>query len=131
MTITGDYPVVRVHVSGSDVPMGGAPAKRCRRPMKTNTFTLTAANPVQRVFPRSDTRVEGWVTGAVAASSPPIVYIAANQADANSQSGGAAQISGLDTTPFPVNTTDEVWISAPSVSLPVTVSTVAIYEEPD
>lgn len=124
-----DYEPVRVHIASSDLEPGPAPGPR-RKAFKPNTFTLTAANPVQRVWPRSENRLEGWVTSAIAASSPPVIFIASSQADANAQGGGAAQVSGLDTTPFPVNTTDELWITAAAASLPCVVSAVAIYDEP-
>jgi hypothetical protein len=120
--------VVSVHVaSAADGVMDGrAPAKRKRRKLVTNTFTLTAANPTQRVFTRSANRVEGYLTSATEAS-PPVIYMGTSQADANSQGGGAAQVSGSDTGPVPVNTTDEVWISA-ATGYPVTVGVWAIYE---
>jgi hypothetical protein len=127
--VSDDYDPVRMHLVSTDVDLGQAPGPK-RKALKTNTFTLTAANPVQRVMPRSDNRLEAWVTSAIAASSPPVIYIAASQADANALGGGAAQVSGLDTSPFPVNTTDEVWISAAAASLPCVVSVVATYDEP-
>jgi hypothetical protein len=125
-----EIPPISVHITGSDIPLAGAPRKkRCRRAFKANTFTLTAANPVQRIFPQADTRVEGWITSAIAAANPPVIYIAGSQSDAQSLGGGAAQVNGTDTAPFPVNTTDAVWASAAAASLPVTISAVAIYEE--
>jgi len=118
---------VPVHLASSDVELG-TPGPRRRRALKTNTYTLTAANQTQRVLPDADNRTEAWITSAVGAT-PPVVFIAPNQADAASQAGGAAQVSGTDTTPFPVNTTDPLWISA-ATGFPVTVSVVAIYDEP-
>ena len=252
-----ETPAVRVHVVRSDVPMGDGRPRRKRRALKTNTFTLTAANPTVRVMPQADSRVEGWITSAVTAApaelnpanpavatsfvytnntgapqqitsihaslttdatvlnrfifvqvmdtagkilwsanngtavaasstiafngyvnasqqnsasgnftfplpasgglipaggtltigagsfgaadqisgvnlilaaAAPVIFIATGQADANSQTGGAAQISGTDTTPFPVNTTAPVWVSA-AAPFPVTVSVVQVYEE--
>jgi hypothetical protein len=249
-----DYEPIRVRMVADDT--SGRTARPSRRAMTANTFTLTAANPVQRAFPRSDNRVQGWITSAaaagtqlaepaepaagasytytvtapcqllsagfqlvtsatagnrvplviitdaggntlayakqataVAASSTiliyafqgaslvssatgsatfalpqnfilqpgyqvvvtvngilagdqisqialafapqaPAVYVAGNFADAAAQGGGCAQVSGTDTMPFPVDTTGEVWISAPAASLPVTVSAVAVYQEP-
>lgn len=123
-----NYEPIRMRLVADDTSR--STAKRCRRALKANTFILTSTNPVQQVFPRSDNRVEGWITSAVGAAST-VIYIAGSQADANSQGGGSAQISGTDTMPFPVNTTDAVWISAPAAGLPVTVSSVAIYEDPD
>lgn len=117
---------VHVHVANLHEIAHPAP-RRKRRALKTNTFTLTSGNPTQRVMPQSDSRVEGWITSATGAT-PPTVFIAPNQADANSQGGGAAQISGTDTAPFPVNTTDAVYVSAAS-GFPVTVSVVQIFEE--
>jgi hypothetical protein len=120
-----DIEPVHVHIASSDVQLPAAP-RRKRRALKTNTFTLPNSAPVQ-VMRQSDNRAEGWITSATEAS-PPAIYIAASQADAASQSGGAAQIVGTDTAPFPVHTTDAVWLSA-ATGFPVTVSVVQIFEE--
>ena len=122
-----DIEPVHVHIASSDVPVTPPRPKRKRKALSTNTYTLTSASPTQMVLPQADTRVEGWITSAVGAS-PPVIFIAPSQAGAAGQSGGAAQISGTDTTPFPVNTTDQVWASA-ATGFPVTVSVAAIYEE--
>jgi hypothetical protein len=116
---------IPVHIMGTDLPPCTVP-RRKRRALRTNTYILTAANPVQPVLPQADNRVEAWITSAVGAS-PPVIFISTSQAGAQAQGGGAAQVNGTDTTPFPVNTTDQVWISAAS-GFPVTVSVVAIYE---
>jgi hypothetical protein len=126
-TITG-MDSVPVHIASSDIQLTpAAPGCRRRRALKTRTYTLTAASPVDMVLPQADTRTEAWITSAVGAS-PPVIFISPTQAGAQAQAGGAAQINGTDTTPFPVNTTDQVWISA-AAGFPVTVSVVAIYEE--
>lgn len=119
---------IPMHLTGSDVELA-APVrrKRRRRALRTNTYTLTAAQPTQPVMPQADTRIEGWITSAVGAT-PPVIYMSTSQAGAAAQGGGAAQINGADTTPFPVNTTDQVWLSA-ATGFPVTVSVVQIYEE--
>ena len=127
MTVA-DIESIPMHITGSDVPLSGGKSKRCRRALRCNTYTLTAAQPVQPVLPQADTRVEAWITSAIAASSPPVIYMATSQAGAAAQGGGSAQINGADTTPFPVNTTDQVWLSA-ATGFPVSVSVVAIYEE--
>lgn len=115
-----------VHIKGSDVPLGGAP-KRRRRALRTNTYTLTASNPVQQVLPQADTRAEAWMTSATEAS-PPVLYLAPSQAAAKDVGGGAAQVIGSNTAPVPVNTTDAAWVYA-ATGYPVTVSILAIYEE--
>lgn len=232
----GHYEPVRVHLESSDVPLGSPRPRRCRRALRTNIFTLTAAQPTQRILPQADARAEAWLTSIVAEevykpgfvsvpaahsaivtlpvlpagwwnitvyagfggtaeattpnnwalvsgattvvpaidvalatntqtnvgtfpvysdgtsnitlqnpvaasasafyqgallavpASSPGIWIASSQADAASQAGGAAQISGTGAIPFPVNTTDAVWASA-SLALPVTVSVLAIYEQ--
>lgn len=127
MSVITDMDLIPVHIASSDVPIGSGGRRRVRRALRTNTYTLTAANATQAVLPQADNRVEAWITSAVGAS-PPVIFISTSQAGAQAQSGGAAQVNGTDTTPFPVNTTDQVWISAAS-GFPVTVSVVAIYEE--
>lgn len=125
-----NVPPIPVHVASiaAELTPGSASSPRRRqRRLVTNTLYLTAANPVQQAWPPSDERVFGCVTSAIAASSPPVVFVASNQADANQQGGGAAQVSGLDTSPFELSTTDAVWISA--AALPATVSVVSIYEQ--
>lgn len=127
---------VPVHLAGVDpeaiaaaiggaAPRSSSPPRR-RRALRTNTYTLTAANPTQLLLPQSDNRLEAWVTSATEAS-PPVIYIAPNQAGAQAAGGGSAQIVGSDTTPVPLNTTDQVWVSA-LTGYPVTVSIWAIYD---
>jgi hypothetical protein len=125
-----NVPPIPVHVASiaDGLTPGPGPAAPRRRRLVTNTLFLTALSPVQQAWPPSTERVYGAVTSAIAASNPPVIFVAANQADAQQQGGGAAQISGLDTAPFPLSTTDAVWISAAAV--PATVSVVAIYEQP-
>jgi hypothetical protein len=123
-TVTDSMVPVPVHIASSAVP---AARKRRRRALRANTYTLTAASPVQLVLPQADSRIEAWITSAVGAS-PPVIFMSPSQAGAQAQGGGAAQINGTDTTPFPVNTTDQVWVSA-ATGYPVTVSVAAIYEE--
>jgi hypothetical protein len=128
-----NVPPIPVHVASiaeglsSSSASSPGPAPRKQQRLQTNTFFLTAANPVAQVWPPSVERVYGAITAAIAASNPPVVFVATNQADAQQQGGGAAQINGLDTAPFPLSTTDAVWISA--ASLPATVSVVAVYEQ--
>lgn len=126
-TSPDDLIPIPVHVASSSVPLGGG-RRRCRRALRTNTYTLTAAAPYAPVLPQADTRTEAWITAAIAAATPPVIFMSTSQAGAAAQGGGAAQINGTDTTPFPVNTTDQVWISA-AAGFPVIVSVVAIYEE--
>lgn len=121
-------PVHVASIAGGLAPGAASSPRRKLRRLQTNTFFLTAANPVAQAWPPSDERVYGAVTSAIAASSPPVVFVASNMADAQQQGGGAAQISGLDTAPFELSTTDAVWISA--AALPATVSVVHIYEQP-
>lgn len=124
-------PPIPVHVASiADglTPGSASTASPRRRRLVTNTLFLTALNPVQQAWPPSTERVYGAITSAIAASSPPVVFVAANAADAQQQGGGAAQVSGLDTAPFPLPTTDAVWVSA--ATLPATVSVVAVYEQP-
>lgn len=126
-----NVPPIPVHVASiaPELAPGAAssPPRRKQRRLQTNTLYLTAAQPVQQAWPPSDERVYGAITSAIAASSPPVIFVGTSQADAQQQGGGAAQISGLDTAPFPLSTTDAVWISAASV--PATVSVVAVYEQ--
>lgn len=130
----GGYQPVRVEVvnqqSGCDC------GRRKRRSMVVRTFTLTAGGSgvgggtqTQQILPHSTSRVDAWITAAIAASSPPNIFVAKSEADAQQQSGAAAIVVGLDTAPFPINTTDEVWVSAATASLPVTVSVLAYYEQ--
>lgn len=118
---------IPVHIKSSDVPLGTAPARRKRRALRTNTYTLTAANPVQQVLPQADTRAEAWMTSATEAA-PPVLYLSASQAGAQAAGGGAAQVIGSDTAPVAVNTTDAAWVYA-ATGYPVTVSVWAIYTE--
>lgn len=130
MTYPQDTTEIRtlpVHIKGSDIPLGSGPPKRKRRALRTNTYTLTAANPVQQILPQADTRTEAWMTSATEAS-PPVLYLSSSQSGAQAAGGGAAQVIGSDTAPVPVNTTDAAWVYA-ATGYPVTVSVWAIYTE--
>jgi hypothetical protein len=124
-------PPIPVHVASVAAELGVSSAassqQRRRRRLVTNTLFLTTLNPVQQAWPESDKRLYGAVTSAIAASSPPVIFVATSQADAQQQGGGAAQVNGLDTSPFELPTTDAVWISA--ATLPATVSVVSVYDE--
>jgi hypothetical protein len=125
-----NIPPIPVHVASIAAeltPSSTSAPRRKQRRLQTNTFYLTATDPVRQVWPPSDERVYGAITSAIAASSPPVIFVATNQADAQQQGGGAAEVSGLDTAPFELSTTDAVWVSA--AALPATVSVVHIYEQ--
>lgn len=125
--------------------------KRRRRSMVVRTFTLaTGASGVgggtqtQQILPHSTSRVEAWITSitTTTAGSPapiPAMFIAKSESDAQQQSGATAILYGTNLAagvqtgspdvPFPLNTTDEVWVSAPTAALPVVVSVIAFYEQ--
>ena len=127
-----NVPPIPVHVAsiaeGLTPSSASSASSPKRKRLVTNTLFLTAAQPVQQAWPPSTERVYAAITSAIAASSPQVIFVATRLAYAQQQGGGAAQVSGLDTAPFPLPTTDAVWVSA--ASLPATVSVVAIYEQP-
>lgn len=119
------FPAARVHITGSDIPLGSAPpAKRKRRAVSTRSFTLTSNDPVQEILPQSDSRSEASIT-----FTNNQCTIGSSQSDAKNGGNSAANIPANITAPYPVNTTDSVWASAGT--LPATISVVAIYEQPD
>lgn len=81
MNLIEGMEAVPVHLTGSDIPVASSPGKRKRRAIKCNTFTLTAAQPVQQIFPQSDARVEGWITAAVGQPSSGTVIAEGSAAD--------------------------------------------------
>jgi len=123
--MSDEYEPVKVHITGSDVSLGGrVPSGRKRRGLSARSFTLTAADPVQEILPQSDNRREAVIT-----STNNACTIGASKGDAQNGGNSAATIPSGITTPYPVNTTDAVWASAGT--LPATISVIAIYGQPD
>lgn len=63
-----DYPAAKVHITGSDIPLGQPPAapKRKRKGAVTRSYILTANDPAQPILPQSDSRCEAWITAIIA-----------------------------------------------------------------
>lgn len=116
---TDDHIPVRLHPD--DLAAISGQRRRSRKPAKTNTFTLVTGNLTQMMLPQADTRIEAYITATSGAA-----FISTSQAGAAAQAGGATQIPANITVPYPVNTTDQMWVSAANG---VTVSVLAIYEE--
>ena len=112
---------VRLHPEDLAAITGHRRARRRRKPAKTNTFTLVTGALTQLMLPQADNRVEAWITATSGAA-----FISTSHAGAAAQAGGATQIPANITVPYPVSTTDQIWVSAANG---VTVSVLAIYED--
>lgn len=114
---------VRVHLTGTDVPIGGhhEPPRRPRYGAALKTFVLNASDPVQCILPLNAARCQGWIQPLTNA-----ITVYTSKADAQSGSGGIT-IPATNTGPYPMHTTDPVWATAGT--LPTSVCVSAIIEE--
>jgi hypothetical protein len=121
--MTAEYePIpVRLHPGDLDALIAGQGKRRKRKAARTNTFTLMTGNLTQQMLPQANNRLAARITATSGAA-----YISTSQAGAAAQGGGTAQIPASITVPYPVDTTDAIWVSAANG---VTVSVLAIYEE--
>lgn len=115
---------VRVHLSGSDIPLIDHPDPNPRRRgLSVRSFILTTNDPVQQILPLNVRRCQAWVQPA---TNP--ITIATSKANALAGGTAVGTIPATNTGPFPLHTTDEVWATA--ASLPTTVTVIAIIEGP-
>lgn len=112
---------VRLHPD--DLAAISGQKRRKRRAARTNTITLATGALTQPLLPQADNRTEAMITSTSGAA-----FISTSQAGAAAQAGGATQIPANITVPYPVNTTDAIWVSAANG---VAVGVLAIYEQPD
>lgn len=117
---------VKVHVAGSDVPMGHQEPKKRRHGVSLRTFTLTSADAVQQILPLNINRCEAWIQNVDTATKNFTVY--SSKADALSGGGSGITVPKTNTAPYPLHTTDSVWATAAQADLPVSISVVAIIE---
>lgn len=117
---------VRVHLTGSDLPLTAPAPKRARRGASLRTFVLTSADQVQQILPQNTNRSEAWVQCVDA--SPHAFTL--HESFANAQAGGNAGVTvpAANTSPYPLSTTDAVWATAADADLPVTISVASIIE---
>lgn len=113
---------VRVHISGSDLPLTEHAPARKRKGVSIRSFTLNSNDPVQQLLPLNLKRCEAWI---IPLTNPITVY--SSLADAKQGGNAGATLPAAGSVPFPVNTTDPVWATA--TTLPTTVSVWAIIEE--
>lgn len=114
---------VRVHVAGSDVPLGApAPPKRTRRTVFL-TVTLTADDPAQPVLPASDGRIRALVQALDAD-----ITLAATQGNAASLTGTV--VPAANTAPYPVEHDGAVYAGAGVTGTDTArVAVTAVYED--
>jgi hypothetical protein len=138
VSVIDSIEAIPVHISSSDVPVGGSSKKRCRYAARTRTFTLSSQNTVDAILPQADTRTEAWFA-AWSPAAAGTLFMSPSQANAAQQAGGCIAVPFLTTTGgvaieptwYPLNTTDQMWASASSGAYPVTISVLSIYEEPE
>jgi hypothetical protein len=110
--MTESVEAVRVHISGSDVPLTHQPPARMRRAASLTSFTLTSSDPVQQILPLNLNRCEAWVYN----NSSKNVLLYTSLADAKA-GGRGITLSAAATVPFPLHTTDPIWATAASADL--------------
>jgi len=126
MTETAAVEPMKVHLSGSDLPLITPERKRCRRGTSLRTFVLTANDPVQQILPQNTNRIEAYIQCV----DDPAVAFSIHDSLADAQAGGNAGVTvpAANTGPYPLHTNDAVWATAAGPDLPVTVSISAVIE---
>ena len=117
---------VKVHISGSDLPLARPEPKKYRRGVSLRTFVLTTADPIQQILPQNANRCEAWVQNVDTTAKTFTLYTSLG--DAKAAGNGGVTVPKTNTAAYPMCTTDAVWATAATVDLPVTVSVSAIIE---
>lgn len=79
-----DLEAVKVHLAGSDIPIGMPPPVRPHRGVVFKTVTLTANDPVQQILPLSPHRREAWIQ---AFTANVVLYSEKGQAQVGGNNG--------------------------------------------
>lgn len=112
--MSDDVPAVRVHLTGSDVPLAQAPAPRRRLVIVMKTLSLTAQTPVGLVGGRDLTRkyvlVQSITQDVVLCSSK-----------SNAVAGEGAILPHANTVPTRIDGVSEIWAYAATVPAQVSV----------
>ena len=117
-----DMDTVRVHLTGSDVPLGGPPPRRPARRSVFQTVTLTADDSAQSILPASPGRVSALVQALDAD-----ITLAATLAAAAAGSGTV--VPHANTVPYPVEHDGPVYAGAPLTGTNTArVAVTAVYE---
>lgn len=122
-----EYPPIKVHVASSDVDI--KPAKKQRTAI-FRTFVLSSATPVDRILGPEPNRVIAYVqaggNNVVLAGSKAQAQASANINDTTLANANGCILPYNNTTPYPLETTTEVWAAA--ASYPAQVTMTVIYE---
>ncbi|MBO2459370.1 hypothetical protein [Actinomadura violacea] len=121
--MTEEIEPLKVHLTGSDVPLTDPAINPRRRGVSLRSFVLTANDPVQQILPNNINRIHAWIRPE---QNP--VSIGASQADAQANGNGTYKISASSFEAQYLPTTDEVWATA--TTLPTVVDVIAIIEGP-
>lgn len=125
--VDAEISVIPVHIASSDVKQGCG-CKRKRKSASFHTFILTANNPTQQILPPSTRRAEAWITAPDGATAVTL-FVSSTEAGAQQQSADSCPVPINQSVPFPLNTTDAVWASVATGSLPCTFGVAAYYEQ--
>lgn len=114
-----DMPAARVHIASAAPGVLTPPAPACERPATVRTIQLDTENPVMPLLARELTR-----SCALVHAITNDVLICKTKGDA--LIGEGATLPHADTCFTPLDTTDELWVTAPV--LPAQVSLIMISE---
>lgn len=112
--MSGSIEAVRVHLAGSDVPLGTARGPRRKPVMITHTVYLTANTPVAVVFGRDDSRRVAYVQALT-----NDVTLCTSQS--NAAAGEGAILPHANTAPTPVEGVNQLWAYAGTTPAQVSV----------
>ncbi|GAA0286835.1 hypothetical protein GCM10009527_097930 [Actinomadura nitritigenes] len=116
---------LKVHLTGSDIPMTAPDINPRRRGVSMRSFILTATDPVQQILPNNINRIHAWIR-----PEQKPVWLAGSMADAATGGNAIYKVSASSFQAQYLPTTDEVWATAASTDMPVTVDVIAIIEGP-
>ncbi|HEY1699195.1 MAG TPA: hypothetical protein VGG75_05690 [Trebonia sp.] len=123
MMSDGPVSAVRVHLTGSDIPVGTAPAAPKGTRSVFQTITLTADDPAQPILPASDSR-----KGALVQALDADITVALSLA--NAAAGVGTVVPTANTAPYPVSHDAAVYAAAVLTGTDTArVAVTAVYEE--
>jgi hypothetical protein len=132
MSDVEQMPAIPVHLAsaGPGVQLGGghAPRPRPRRRPLFRTVVLTADNPYVQLFGIDENRLCAYVQAggndAVLCSSKSQAQKPANISDATLAAPDGTLLPYGNAAPYPLETTEEVWVAAAAYPTQVTVTVI-------
>lgn len=121
-----DYESVRVHLTGTDVPMGAGhqPGRHKKIITKFGSETVDNTNPVRPLLPDHAGRMIAWLD-----TSGGDVVLCDSEAKANQATPAGSTLPGAYTAPWPVRGQQAIWAVQKTANTTCVVNYTADYEE--